>query len=209
MARFTSKRSGSCGFTRFCRSSQKSHTRGSRRKPGRERFVRSGRDGEFDRLSGRPTAYCAHTVHTWHPPERAHYAKYVPCMCRAWRPNDDSLSSGDGEDDRLERADVIDAEGVEKHGDEARGMRENAPNEANFDEAVSNVEAQEPIQVTATSGALSGLDNVERTVGDKPNAGSLSLGRITGISTGAALDGRRRPGTGRGRHAGHRGALWV
>ncbi len=69
-------------------------------------------------------------------------------------------------------------------------MRENAPNEANFDEAVSNVEAQEPIQVTATSGALSGLDNVERTVGDKPNAGSLSLGRITGISTGAALDGR-------------------
>ena len=36
---------------------------------------------------------------------------------------------------------------------------ENAPNEANFDETMSIVEAQESIQVTANSGALSGLDN--------------------------------------------------
>jgi len=36
---------------------------------------------------------------------------------------------------------------------------ENAPSEANFDETMSIVEAQESIQVTANSGALSGLDN--------------------------------------------------
>ena len=35
---------------------------------------------------------------------------------------------------------------------------ENAPNEANFDETMSIVEPQESIQVTANSGALSGLD---------------------------------------------------
>jgi hypothetical protein len=36
---------------------------------------------------------------------------------------------------------------------------ENAPSEANFDETMSIVEAQESIQVTANSAALSGLDN--------------------------------------------------
>ena len=73
-----------------------------------------------------------------------------------------STGSGDGQDDRLERADVIDPDGVEKHGDEMSGMGEigeNAPSEANFDETMSIVEAQESIQVTANSGALSGLDN--------------------------------------------------
>jgi hypothetical protein len=35
---------------------------------------------------------------------------------------------------------------------------ENAPNEANCDETMSMVEAQEPIQVTANSGAVAGLD---------------------------------------------------
>ena len=30
---------------------------------------------------------------------------------------DDSFGSGDGQDDRLERADVIDPDGVEQHGD--------------------------------------------------------------------------------------------
>ena len=35
----------------------------------------------------------------------------------------------------------------------------NASNEANFDEAISMVEPQESIQVTANSGALSGLDS--------------------------------------------------
>jgi hypothetical protein len=145
---------------------------------------------------------------------------------------DDSFGSGNGLDDRLERADVIDPDGVEQHGDLLSGtgaIGENAPseetlartpgdlvptllrgngspgrsavcgprrrraskigrshagaweraspaltelpsdgnpvllrqtpNEANFDETMSIVEAQEPIQVTADSGALSGLDN--------------------------------------------------
>ncbi len=35
---------------------------------------------------------------------------------------------------------------------------ENAPNEANFDETISIVEAQDSIQVTANPGAISGLD---------------------------------------------------
>ena len=47
-----------------------------------------------------------------------------------------------------------------KHDQSASGrIGENAPNEANFDETMSIVEAQESIQVTANSGALSGLDN--------------------------------------------------
>jgi len=75
---------------------------------------------------------------------------------------DDSFGSGDGLDDRFERADVIDPDGVEQHGDLMNGMGaigENAPSEANFDETMSIVETQESIQVTAISGALSGLDN--------------------------------------------------
>jgi hypothetical protein len=145
---------------------------------------------------------------------------------------DDSFGSADGLDDRLERADVIDPDGVEQHEDLLSGMGEigenapseetvartpgdlvptllrgngspgrsavcrprrrraskigrshagawerdspaltdlpsdgnpvllrQTPNEANFDETMSIVEAQESIQVTADSGALSGLDN--------------------------------------------------
>ena len=52
---------------------------------------------------------------------------------------DDSFGSGAGQDDRLERADVIDPDGVEQHGDLMSGMGEigeNAPNEANFDETI-------------------------------------------------------------------------
>jgi len=74
----------------------------------------------------------------------------------------DSFGSGRGQDDRLEWADVIDPDGVQKHEDEPSEMgeiSENAPSEANFDETMSIVEAQESIQVTANSGALSGLDN--------------------------------------------------
>ncbi len=88
---------------------------------------------------------------------------------------------------------MIEPHGVERRGDEISGLGENAPNEANFGETMSIVEAQEPIQVTANSGALSGLDNGERMVGDKPNAGSLSLGtfskrlRLMGID-GTGLD---------------------
>jgi len=74
----------------------------------------------------------------------------------------DSFGSGDGLEDRLERADMIDPDGVEQHGyltSETGGLGENQPSEANFGETMSIVEAQEPIQVTANSGALSGLDN--------------------------------------------------
>jgi hypothetical protein len=38
-------------------------------------------------------------------------------------------------------------------------FEESATNEANFDETMSSVEPQESIQVTANSGAFSGLDN--------------------------------------------------
>ncbi len=58
---------------------------------------------------------------------------------------DDSFGSGDGRDDRLERADLIDPDGVEQHGDELSGIGENgenAPSEANFDQTMSSVEAQ-------------------------------------------------------------------
>ncbi len=54
--------------------------RGLRRKAAQMRFFRSGRNGGFDRLFQRPSAYCAHTVHTLDAPERAHYAQYVPSM---------------------------------------------------------------------------------------------------------------------------------
>jgi len=75
---------------------------------------------------------------------------------------DDSFGSGDGLDDRLERADAIDPHGVEQHAAHMSEMGEiggNAPSEANSDETMSIVEAQEHIQVTANSGALAGLDN--------------------------------------------------
>jgi hypothetical protein len=82
---------------------------------------------------------------------------------------DDSFGSPHGQGDRLERAAMIDPDAVEQHGDEMNGMGENgenAPSEANFDETVSNVEAQESIQVTPDSGALSGLDNGATQPGD-------------------------------------------
>jgi hypothetical protein len=64
-------------------------------------------------------------------------------------------------DDRLERADVIDPDGVEQHGHFTWVMGEideNAPSEANFDERTRIVKVQDSVQVTANSGALSGLD---------------------------------------------------
>jgi len=73
----------------------------------------------------------------------------------------DSSGWGDGPDDRLERADVIDPDGAEQHAAHMSEMGEiggNAPSEANSDETMSIVEAQESIQVTADFGALSGLD---------------------------------------------------
>jgi hypothetical protein len=73
-----------------------------------------------------------------------------------------SFGSGDGQDDHLDRGDTIDPDGVEQHGDLMNGMGEideNAPSEANFDETTSIVKTQEPIGVTADSGALAGLDN--------------------------------------------------
>ncbi len=74
---------------------------------------------------------------------------------------DDSFGSGDGRDDRLELADVIDPEGGETHADlmSPKGeIGENAPSEANFNETMSIVQVQESIQVTADPGALSALD---------------------------------------------------
>ncbi len=52
-------------------------------------------------------------------------------------------------------------DGAKKHADELSGTGEtgeNAPNEANLAESMSIVEAQDPIQVTASSGARSRLD---------------------------------------------------
>jgi len=69
------------------------------------------------------------------------------------------LGSGAREDDRLEQADAIDPDGVEQQGEPASGMDEigeSAPSEANFDETMAITEAQELIQVTAYSAALSG-----------------------------------------------------
>jgi len=74
----------------------------------------------------------------------------------------DSFGSGDGLDDHLGRADVVDPDGVEQRGahmSESGEIGEKAPSEANFDETMSIVEAQGSIQVTANSGALSRLDN--------------------------------------------------
>jgi hypothetical protein len=75
---------------------------------------------------------------------------------------DDPFGSGDDHDNRLERPDVIDPDRAEPHGDEISGMGEigeDAPSEANFDETMRIAEPQDPIQVTADSGALPGLDN--------------------------------------------------
>jgi len=48
----------------------------------------------------------------------------------------------------------------------------NCANEANFAETMSVVEAQEPIQVTADSGALWGLDKGVALPGEGPHAGT-------------------------------------
>jgi hypothetical protein len=138
--RFASTRSDSCSLTRFCRSRRRLQTRGLRRQPGRERLLRSGRNGELGGLLQRPTAYSLHTWHTCHAPEPGKYAKYGPSMSRgSWRAMLDgmhlsSAMSGMGE------------------------ISESAPNEANFAESMSIVEAQDSIQVTASSGAPSRLD---------------------------------------------------
>ncbi len=84
---------------------------------------------------------------------------------------DESFGSGDGFGDRLERTDAIEPDGVERHGDELGGIGEigeNAPSEANFGETTSIVKAQVSNEVTADSGAFSGLDNGA----DQPEEGS-------------------------------------
>ncbi len=96
---------------------------------------------------------------------------------------DDSFGSGDGLDDRLERTDLIDPDGAEPLGDEMHEtgeIHENAPNEANFDETMSIVEAQEPIQVTANSGALSGLD---KGVAQPGEASTPERGKAQGLGS--------------------------
>ncbi len=74
---------------------------------------------------------------------------------------------------------MIDPDGVGPHGDELSGIGEigeNSPNEPNFDETASSVEPQESIQVTANSGAPSGLDKgvVEPAEGSTPEQGEAS-----------------------------------
>ncbi len=61
----------------------------------------------------------------------------------------------------LERADVINRDGVGQHGDETSGLGEigeKCANEANCGETMSVVEPQESLQVMASSGARSRLD---------------------------------------------------
>jgi len=110
---------------------------------------------------------------------------------------DDSLGSGAGQDDRPERAAVIDPDGVERYGDflgETGEIGENAANEANGDESMSILETQGSIEVTADSDALSGLDKgvahpeelSAPEQGEAPGSASATSG-----SLGAAL---RAPG---------------
>ncbi len=78
---------------------------------------------------------------------------------RAWFKT--ALFQVHGRIDRLERAEMIDPHSVQQDGDEMSGMGEigeNAPNEANFAESTSIVEAQDSIQVTANSRARLRLD---------------------------------------------------
>jgi hypothetical protein len=75
---------------------------------------------------------------------------------------DDPFGSGADHDDPLDWARVIDPGSVVQHGDQIIGMSEigeNSTNEANFEETMGIAEVQEPIQITASLGALPGLDN--------------------------------------------------
>jgi hypothetical protein len=90
---------------------------------------------------------------------------------------DRSFGSGDGQEDRLDRSVVIDPDGVGPHGDEINGIGEigeDAPNEANLDQAISIAELQEAIEVTASSGTLPGLDNAasQPAEGSRPEDGN-------------------------------------
>ncbi len=70
----------------------------------------------------------------------------------------DSVGSGDGLNNRLQLADLIDLDAVEWHGDLMNGtgeIDENAPNEPNFDETMSIVEAQGPTQAKSSNRACS------------------------------------------------------
>jgi len=106
---------------------------------------------------------------------------------------DGSFGSGDGLDDRLERADVLDPDGVQKHWDEQSEMGEisaSAPNEANFDETMSIVEVQESIQVTAHSAAFSALDN---DAGQPKEARTPARGKAQGSGSASGNPKPRAP----------------
>ncbi len=104
-----------------------------------QRLLRSGRNGELGGLFRRPTAYSVHTWHTWHAPEPAKYAKYVPTMCRgSGRTMRDWMHLQLPIESRSRPEPVLIAK--------MSGMGEiveNAPNEANFAESTSIVEAQD------------------------------------------------------------------
>ena len=103
------------------------------------------------------------------------------------------FGSGDGQDDRHERADAIDQTRSSSTGILMSGVGEiggNAPNEANFDETISIVLAQEWIQVTANSGALSGLDKAVAQRGEgtpREVAGAAADGRLCSVRRGGRL----------------------
>ena len=109
-SRSASRRSDSCRFTRFCRSWRKSQTRGFRRRPGRERLLRSGRNGELDGLFRHQTAFSVHTCHTWYAQKRGTVwqvcAEYVSGMTACDARVDVAFNCPDG---------------VEKHADELSG----------------------------------------------------------------------------------------
>ncbi len=67
---------------------------------------------------------------------------------------------------------------VETHVDEVSGPREigeNATNEANFDEIMSNFEAQKSVHATANSGVLSALDKGVDQPGDETTQELLKM----------------------------------
>ncbi len=123
---------------------------------------------------------------------------------------DDSFGPEGGEDDHLERADMVDAGEAEPRGDLPSGMGEigeNAPSEANFDESMSVAEAQESNQVTPISGALSGLDNALA----QPGEGSTT-GEGEAVGSGFESGGAKLPtptSSGRAKRTGSRSCADV
>ncbi len=101
----------------------------------------------------------------------------------------DPFGSGDGHDDRSERADAIDSDSVQQHRDDMIAIAEideNATNEANFAETIRSTEVQESIQLTADSAALSELDNcreaaIEQESGERSKESKKTVARSPAV----------------------------